>query len=819
MPPKSSDTDKQQNGEPKQRKRPGRVPVSCAECRRLKMRCDRKVPCETCVRRGCSAICPEALISPKSMPISYALADVEELHRKIERLRNRVHTLEDALRVIQSHISDDPHPLLQDDMVEDKSSRNKCPPAFGQPLTREDEEFLDAFGTLTLGLRGESRFFGQTSRSEYLLHAPESIPVCNASDFPHISPEMIEQSCMTLEIPLVNLDIKRQLVSHLPSLSRACQLCEVFLEHGEYLWVAPSRNQLFDEILGVIYRSVPHGATDDSHMISSHAFSLLFIIFSLASLMDPDLGPYSKEAIDYYMFSRVAMRFAPPVQDTTLWAIQALIYMAMFSELIDQRPSHPASHKSWINSGAAVKFGLSIGLHVNSARWKLDEEASQRRSRVFWQLFHQDTWLAFEFGRPPIISLAYVDCELPHDPEEHTNAEGQREWGFHPWTWQYTKLLHHVMTTAFGARTPQYSTVVDLDRRIRDFPIPWRMRLKCGVPETSPPTNTTKIQRWLIMAYKEATLLNLHRPYFAQALNEQPQDLLRHRYGPSVMAIYRSAWRLIEGLNETYKNVEVIMNRLSLPWSQALSAAIVMCLLVTRAPKSSLAQSALHELDTALQLFDEASERCHSAANHKGVIERLRRQAHDAADQSDTPATPSDELERIRGKTQLINANAPQTSASANTAPMSGPVPMESIHPTIMNDMRVFEGFQHPQQQQPNSGEGSAGPSSQPDLTGELRSALNFDFFQAFELPNPLSYRPFPETYLNEADFFTSMSGIMGSGGNIPSGSSSTPSSNSFSAAGSPEAFQQQQQQQQQAMASVPMLDASWQSFVEQLGF
>lgn len=69
-------------------------------------------------------------------------------------------------------------------------------------------------------------------------------------------------------------------------------------------------------------------------------------------------------------------------------------------------------------------------------------------------------------------------------------------------------------------------------------------------------------------------LLNLHRPYFAQALNEMPQDLLRHRYGPSVMAIYRSAWRLIEGVKETHKRVPLVMERLGLPWSQSLSAGV-----------------------------------------------------------------------------------------------------------------------------------------------------------------------------------------------------------------------------------------------------
>jgi hypothetical protein len=29
---------------------------------------------------------------------------------------------------------------------------------------------------------------------------------------------------------------------------------------------------------------------------------------------------------------------------------------------------------------------------LNSARWKLNEDATQKRSRIFWQLFLLDTW-------------------------------------------------------------------------------------------------------------------------------------------------------------------------------------------------------------------------------------------------------------------------------------------------------------------------------------------------------------------------------------------------------------------------------------------
>ena len=41
---------------------------SCAECRRLKVKCDRRIPCQRCVKRGLSELCPgEALGDSREM--------------------------------------------------------------------------------------------------------------------------------------------------------------------------------------------------------------------------------------------------------------------------------------------------------------------------------------------------------------------------------------------------------------------------------------------------------------------------------------------------------------------------------------------------------------------------------------------------------------------------------------------------------------------------------------------------------------------------------------------------------------------------------
>ncbi|GJJ14423.1 hypothetical protein Clacol_008687 [Clathrus columnatus] len=64
--------------------------LSCAECRRSKLRCDRIFPCETCRKRGLEHLCPnEALVTRPNLA-----ADAEYLRVENIRLQERVRQLE-----------------------------------------------------------------------------------------------------------------------------------------------------------------------------------------------------------------------------------------------------------------------------------------------------------------------------------------------------------------------------------------------------------------------------------------------------------------------------------------------------------------------------------------------------------------------------------------------------------------------------------------------------------------------------------------------------------------------------------------------------
>ncbi|KZP01998.1 hypothetical protein FIBSPDRAFT_809075, partial [Athelia psychrophila] len=96
--------------------RRARGELSCAECKRLKSKCDKKLPCGACVRRGCQTLCPHGSLSTTS-GTRYDPPDTEGLLRQISEMSHRIHLLEDALALLQSSISSEKHYLLQDGML------------------------------------------------------------------------------------------------------------------------------------------------------------------------------------------------------------------------------------------------------------------------------------------------------------------------------------------------------------------------------------------------------------------------------------------------------------------------------------------------------------------------------------------------------------------------------------------------------------------------------------------------------------------------------------------------------------------------------
>lgn len=143
----------------------------------------------------------------------------------------------------------------------------------------------------------------------------------------------------------------------------------------------------------------------------------------------------------------------------------------------------------------------------DSARWGLDARDVQRRRALFWDLFVADSWQvracatsrsehalipilqSLSTGRPPSVTLPYVDCQFPQDDEQRLNINGDKEhsckrvllstelplippavgsWGFR----FACECVGQVAAKTLTAQVPSYATILDLDRTVREFPVP-----------------------------------------------------------------------------------------------------------------------------------------------------------------------------------------------------------------------------------------------------------------------------------------------------------------------------------------------------------
>lgn len=69
--------------------------------------------------------------------------------------------------------------------------------------------------------------------------------------------------------------------------------------------------------------------------------------------------------------------------------------------------------------------------------------------------------------------------------------------------------MHEVLVAAFGAKIPTYSTILELDRKIRDFPIPSHLQLQ-NITDTRAGPQVI-LQQFLVLTMKESGEQSLMR--------------------------------------------------------------------------------------------------------------------------------------------------------------------------------------------------------------------------------------------------------------------------------------------------------------------
>jgi hypothetical protein len=230
-------------------------PLSCAECRRLKLKvlsppvpCAYSPPpvrsrvplpillearvCRDMSRRSVHPPAPPHAHPPTGALTSgkgsrFILANTEQLHAKIIQMSDRIRQLEDALGALQATCATDPHPLLTQDLLRIKNSLElySPQPAPSRPHLPDDPTPSSSLLPSPDADRRPSEVSLRPVSSASSAPPQDSSVEIAPTDIPRLSPE-IEKLSQTFPYPwLTNNPMRERIYSMLPSRQEAEYLC------------------------------------------------------------------------------------------------------------------------------------------------------------------------------------------------------------------------------------------------------------------------------------------------------------------------------------------------------------------------------------------------------------------------------------------------------------------------------------------------------------------------------------------------------------------------------------------------------------------
>ncbi|KAG1861205.1 fungal-specific transcription factor domain-containing protein [Suillus subalutaceus] len=593
----------------------------------------------------------------------------EYLRHKAIKLEERMRSLEDALAILQVNTSTQPHPLLTKIWSNEEADSGSSVDTTPTMAESNSQGLIDALGTLHLDgdpESGTTRFFGPSGGSESLLltgkriipETPTSLSETQEIEVDYLPPH-ISKLDHAFPFPPPGLPkehLRETIESYLPDIRRAVSLCETFLKSLSWTFQIVSRQQIIDDLIPLIYRLGIKSSKQPHY--GPHDLALLFSVLAVGALFDPALPPYNSEARHYQKLARAALGLQSIFSKRSIVTIKVLHLMSMYYGMSGVESNAELCY-SFLNLAGQV--ALQIGFHNDPSRWGFEGREAYERRSYFWALFSQTLWQSLTIGRPPAIMPAVVDCKIPGEFDEATYRLGEIPITFGSWSSRFTaECLAPVVEATQAVKPPNYQTILELDRKIREFSVP--------VSPHSPHSDRepTDMRTFAQSRYREFTLMFLHRGFFAQAMGDFPSDPLRSPVGRSFMVAYQCACALIAVTIDTFELQPMLCSRMWRIWSHTFSSAVIVGTVAIRRLGIKLDPDPFDQLEKACSLYRNAAQTCSRAKKALPILLRLYQKAvharmdplqhasHKPPSRSSGSEDEPDELEVFGGRTLLV---------------------------------------------------------------------------------------------------------------------------------------------------------------------
>ncbi|PVF94886.1 hypothetical protein CPB86DRAFT_626349 [Serendipita vermifera] len=556
--------------------------ASCRECRRLKVRCDREVPCGSCVRRGCSGICPDGQLSAVKSA-RYVLASTEELHQRIQRLIFRVHELEHALEIANEKLEPGTtHPMLEHQLK--KIARDPREP------DTDDEEGMQG---VTAGANGDA--------------APTSMLPSTSALGGSFEPSQIElPTLLPLDILQVDPSVQWQIPSQtshpvatfpLPSKEEAWSLIDAYYENGATIYQPVPRSQALSVILIPAY-------TQNISILSLYDQSKMYSLLALGAFYDLKKPAFSPQAMGWLCTARDLLLSTVDSWETSVSSVEALsllVFGYLSAKDVD-------IGKAYHLLGLPLRCAITAGLHKDPEVGTVSADELTRRRRAFWELWSLECIMALNLDRPPAIVKAFIESEMPIEEAERRSRESI----YFQWKYNLAVISQEISTMLLpSSSNVPYSTVMVLDHRIRATrPTSLPQDVESTLVEGAVEIGMLDIVRTTSMdTLCQSTLIFLHRSHFAWAIMKDDMNPMAGKVAPSVLACYNGARDILNSAFTLLQEQPLLLPRLGYLWDKMLTSTIILYIIAIFMPYWQNVSEAITLADNSLtNLFERWSD-------------------------------------------------------------------------------------------------------------------------------------------------------------------------------------------------------------------
>lgn len=409
-------------------KRKVRDPKACYACHRRKVKCDRNLPCDSCVKRDHPELCSyERPTKKRRIALSNALAAAdgagtaveptteriinsgpnltvpkeqwERLHRELAELRAHVREEKDGGDGASVHMSDEPYQSANASGVLSLSDEG-------------DREGVHApssqMGTMHLGSRSVLAYMiGNRSKSTQ----DAARQVLKENILPNLG--LDNESTTYPFVDLWSTDKSMQDVSGLMKTLPNDDVCrEFWLTYKDIpctIYPVVPDVEAFDQTLSTLLQTraefMRTGKAIDPNRPYGLSLPWIALLFAVLASGIQCTGRAAKEreltSQVYICCAYQALRMSNFLTHPSLETIQALLIVGNALSY-NMNPG-----VSYVLLGMTLRSALSMGLHVRSQNFS--EHENYLRSRIWWALAWQDAHFSVSYDRPSSSILCMTD--------------------------------------------------------------------------------------------------------------------------------------------------------------------------------------------------------------------------------------------------------------------------------------------------------------------------------------------------------------------------------------------------------------------------